>query len=158
MRPPTASPARTALPAAHFDRNERYAYFGDRTLSSGVANVEGPLGDRTQKPPRDFTENGDLDKFVTWSDNPGPVLSYIDPTNLPEGQLAQQYTLCDNFFHSAYGGSFLNHQWLIAAGTPPWTTPIPDNWKSSYIGGVLSDNQRGGTGSVPSDFSPSYSN
>src|SRR6516165_6689951 len=26
MRPPRA------LPAAHFDRNERYAYFGDRTL------------------------------------------------------------------------------------------------------------------------------
>jgi len=22
-----------ALPAAHFDRNERYAYFGDRTLA-----------------------------------------------------------------------------------------------------------------------------
>ena len=60
------------------------------------------------------TKNGDLDKFVTWSDNPGLVLSYIDATNLPEGQLAQQYTLCDNFFHSAYGGSFLNHQWLIA--------------------------------------------
>jgi len=32
MRPLTASPARTALPAAHFDRNERFAYFGDRTL------------------------------------------------------------------------------------------------------------------------------
>src|SRR6516162_5811089 len=27
MRPPRA------LPAAHFDRNERYAYFGDRTLA-----------------------------------------------------------------------------------------------------------------------------
>jgi len=32
MRPLTASPVRTALPAAHFDRNERYAYFGNRTL------------------------------------------------------------------------------------------------------------------------------
>jgi hypothetical protein len=30
--PSTARPARTALPAAHFDRNETYAYFGDRTL------------------------------------------------------------------------------------------------------------------------------
>ena len=28
----TASPAGTALPAAHFDRNERYTYSGDRTL------------------------------------------------------------------------------------------------------------------------------
>jgi phospholipase C len=75
---------------------------------------------------------GDLDKFVSWSDNPGLVLSYLDATNLPEGQLAQQFTLCDNFFHSAYGGSFLNHQWLISAQTPPWTAPIPTGWVSSY--------------------------
>jgi phospholipase C len=57
-------------------------------------------------------KNGDLDKFVTWSDNPGLVLSYLDATNLPEGKLAQEYLLCDNFFHSAYGGSFLNHHHL----------------------------------------------
>jgi phospholipase C len=75
---------------------------------------------------------GDLDKFVTWSDNPGLVLSYIDATNLPEGLLAQQYTLCDNFLHSAYGDSFLNHQWLIAAASPPWTGSIPASWQSGY--------------------------
>jgi len=40
MRPPTASPARTALPAAHFDRNERHAYFGDRTLEEGNGRME----------------------------------------------------------------------------------------------------------------------
>jgi hypothetical protein len=34
--PSTASPARTALPAAHFDRNETYAYFGDRTVGSKI--------------------------------------------------------------------------------------------------------------------------
>jgi phospholipase C len=88
-------------------------------------------------------KNGDLDKFVTWSDNPGLVLSYLDATNLPEGKLAQEYLLCDNFFHSAYGGSFLNHQWLIAAATPPWTAAIPAGWQSSYdsVGKVLKDNQ-----------------
>jgi phospholipase C len=81
---------------------------------------------------------GDLDKFVTWSDNPGLVLSYLDATNLPEGQLAQRYTLCDNFFHSAYGGSFLNAQWLISAKSPPCTAPI-----SSYNSSAktLADNQ-----------------
>jgi phospholipase C len=86
---------------------------------------------------------GDLDKFVTWSDNPGLVLSYIDATNLSEGQLAQQYTLCDNFYHSAYGGSFLNHQWLISAQSPPWTTPIPPGWQSNYDSTTktLADNQ-----------------
>lgn len=88
-------------------------------------------------------KNGDLDKFVTWSDNPGLVLSYIDATAMPEGKLAQKYMLCDRFFHSAYGGSFLNHQWLIAAQTPPWTTAIPSGWQSSYdpTGKVLKDNQ-----------------
>ena len=88
-------------------------------------------------------KNGDLDKFVTWSDNPGLVLSYIDATDLPEGKLAQEYTLCDKFFHSAYGGSFLNHQWLIAAASPRWTVSIPAGWKSSYdaVGKNLSDNQ-----------------
>jgi phospholipase C len=86
---------------------------------------------------------GDLDKFVTWSDNPGLVLSYLDSTSLPEGLLAQQFTLCDRFFHSAYGGSFLNHQWLIAAQSPPWTAPIPAGWQSSYSPAtkVLQDNQ-----------------
>jgi len=89
------------------------------------------------------TKNGDMDKFVTWSDNPGLVLSYLDATNLPEGKLAQQYTLCDNFFHSAYGGSFLNHQWLVAAANPPWVTPIPTGWQSSYdsVKKILADNQ-----------------
>src|SRR5262249_48714946 len=31
-----------------------------------------------------------------------------------------------------YGGSFLNHQWLIAANTPPWTKPIPAGFQSSW--------------------------
>ncbi len=63
-------------------------------------------------------DGGKMDKFISWSDNGGLVMSYIDATNLPEGRLAQQYTLCDNFFHAAFGGSFLNHFFLIAAAAP----------------------------------------
>jgi phospholipase C len=63
-------------------------------------------------------DGGKMDKFITWSDNGGLVMSYFDATDLPEGRLARQYTLCDNFFHAAFGGSFLNHIWLIAAATP----------------------------------------
>jgi phospholipase C len=77
-------------------------------------------------------KNGWMDKFVTWSDNPGLVLSYVDATELPEGRLAQRYTLCDNFFHSAYGGSFLNHQFLAAAAAPLWEQPIPAGFQSSW--------------------------
>jgi acid phosphatase len=61
---------------------------------------------------------GKQNQFITWSDNPGLVMSYFDATNLPEGLLAKQYTMDDNFFHAAFGGSFLNHQFLIAAAAP----------------------------------------
>ena len=61
---------------------------------------------------------GAMDRFVTWSDNPGLVMSYFDASQLPEGRLAQQFVLCDNFFHSAFGGSFLNHHFLVAAAAP----------------------------------------
>jgi len=63
-------------------------------------------------------DGGKMDKFVAWSDNGGLVMSYSGDTTLPEERLAKKYTLCDNFFHSAFGGSFLNHIWFIAAATP----------------------------------------
>ena len=63
---------------------------------------------------------GKMDKFVAWSDAAGLVMSYYDATNMPEGKLAQQFTMLDNFFHAAFGGSFLNHQFLICACAPTW--------------------------------------
>jgi phospholipase C len=68
---------------------------------------------------------GQNDGYMTWSDNPGLVMSFFNTTGLPEFQLAQQYTLDDNFFHSAYGGSYLNHQYLIAAAASQWMQPLP---------------------------------
>ncbi len=65
-------------------------------------------------------DGGKMDKYAAYSQNPGLVLSHFDGTKLPVGQLASDYTLCDHFFHSAFGGSFLNHQWLIAARSPEW--------------------------------------
>jgi phospholipase C len=76
-------------------------------------------------------DHGNMDKFITWSDNPGLVMSYFDATNLPEGLLAQQYTMDDNFFHAAFGGSFLNHQFLIAAAAP-----VYNNAASLNPGGI----------------------
>jgi phospholipase C len=63
-------------------------------------------------------DGGKNDKFVAWSDNGGLVMSSYDATNLPEGKLAQQNVLFDRFFMGAFGGSFLNHQFLIAARPP----------------------------------------
>jgi phospholipase C len=63
-------------------------------------------------------DGGRMDKFVAWTNVGGLVLGYYDATNLPEGQLARQFTMADRFFHAAFGGSFLNHFWLICACTP----------------------------------------
>src|SRR5689334_17145721 len=65
-------------------------------------------------------DGGKMDKFVAWSDAAGLVMSYYDATDMPEGKLAQQFTMMDNFFHGAFGGSFLNHQFLICACAPTW--------------------------------------
>jgi phospholipase C len=75
---------------------------------------------------------GRSNQMVAWSDNPKAVLSHYDATNLPEGLLAQQYALDDNFFQSAYGGSYLNHQFLIAAAAPQWNQLMPAGFQSSW--------------------------
>jgi phospholipase C len=36
------------------------------------------------------------------------------------------YAISDRFFQSAFGGSFLNHQWLVAAATPQWKGALRD--------------------------------
>ncbi len=64
--------------------------------------------------------DGKLDKFIAWGGVGGLVMSYYDATEMPVGKLAREYVLADNFFHAAFGGSFLNHLWLICACTPLW--------------------------------------
>jgi len=83
-------------------------------------------------------DHGTMDWFVTWSDNPGLTMSYFDATSMPEGLLAQQFTMADNFFHAAYGGSFLNHQFLIAAAAPvypnaPTTMEATLDWDGQLL-------------------------
>jgi phospholipase C len=64
---------------------------------------------------------GRMDQFASISDAKGLSMGYYHTAQLPMmAQLDKDYVLCDNFFHSAFGGSFLNHMWLIAAQTPKW--------------------------------------
>ncbi|HEY4438967.1 MAG TPA: acid phosphatase [Candidatus Elarobacter sp.] len=89
-------------------------------------------------------DGGKMDQFMTWSDNPGLVFSNFDATNLPEGQLAAQYTLSDNTFHSALGGSFLNHQFLICACAPTFpNAPAADVATTDSSGRKLALNSSG---------------
>ncbi|GAB3779619.1 acid phosphatase [Dyella agri] len=63
---------------------------------------------------------GRNDGFVAWGDSGALVMGHYGDSadKLALWQLARQYTLCDNFFMGAFGGSFLNHQYLIAAQPP----------------------------------------
>lgn len=70
-------------------------------------------------------DGGKMAGFVSWSDNPGLVFSYADASNMPEGLLAKRYTMADNFFHSAFGGSYLNHAFLICACAPQFPNAPP---------------------------------
>jgi acid phosphatase len=65
-------------------------------------------------------DGGKNDKFAAWADSGGLVMGHYNtnPDKLPLYKIAQQFTLADNFFMSAFGGSFLNHQWLVCACTP----------------------------------------
>lgn len=63
---------------------------------------------------------GRNDGFVAWGDSGALVMGrYAEgAADLQLWRLARQYTLCDNFFMGAFGGSFLNHQYLITAQPP----------------------------------------
>ena len=46
------------------------------------------------------------------------VMGFYDGSATKLWEYAKRYTLADHFFQAAFGGSFLNHFWLICACTP----------------------------------------
>ncbi|SEL86055.1 acid phosphatase [Variovorax sp. YR750] len=61
---------------------------------------------------------GKNDKFTAYSDAGGLSMGYYDGTQMKLWQVAKSFTLADNFFMGAFGGSFLNHQYLVCACAP----------------------------------------
>jgi len=59
-----------------------------------------------------------MDHFAAVSDAGGLTMGYYDGSKTGLWKYAQDYTLADHFFHAAFGGSFLNHIWLVCACTP----------------------------------------
>ncbi|HEX8856840.1 MAG TPA: alkaline phosphatase family protein [Thermoleophilaceae bacterium] len=67
--------------------------------------------------------DGAQNRYTTGSDAVGLTQGYYDTRQLPiyeylHGEDHPHYAISDDFFQGAFGGSFLNHQWLIAAHTP----------------------------------------
>ncbi len=71
-------------------------------------------------------DGGKMDQFVTVSDAKGLSLGFYPTDQLPVAKEAANYVLQDNFFHAAFGGSFLNHQWLVCACTPVYANAVSD--------------------------------
>jgi acid phosphatase len=76
-------------------------------------------------------DKGKMDKLTTGSDAVGLTQGYYDTTKLPiynylHSPGAPGSLVADHFFHAAFGGSFLNHQWLIAAQTPVFAGALND--------------------------------
>lgn len=63
-------------------------------------------------------DGGKMDRFAAVSNAGGLVMGYHDGTKIKLWRYAEKFTLADNFFHAAFGGSFLNHFWTICACTP----------------------------------------
>jgi acid phosphatase len=61
---------------------------------------------------------GRNDMFAAVSDAGALSMGYYDGSSLPLWRIAREYTLADNFFMGAFGGSYLNHLWLACACTP----------------------------------------
>ena len=70
-------------------------------------------------------DGGLQNRYVTGSDSAGTVMGYYDTRALPiydylHGRGAPKYVVADQFFQAAFGGSYLNHQYLIGAQPLLW--------------------------------------
>jgi acid phosphatase len=63
-------------------------------------------------------DGGRNDGYAAWSDAGGLAMGHYDTSHSALYALARQYVLADHFFQGAFGGSFLNHQYLICACAP----------------------------------------
>lgn len=70
---------------------------------------------------------GKNNMFAAWSDAGGLAMGYYDGASMKLWALARQFTLADNYFQGAFGGSFLNHFWLVCACSPIWPNPPAGN-------------------------------
>jgi acid phosphatase len=104
---------------------------------NGIPNGQGLPGGCTRDLVHRFYQeqyqlnDGQQNRYTTGSDAVGLTQGVYDTRALPvyrylHGRGHPRYAIADNFFQAAFGGSFLNHQWLIAASNPVWTGALND--------------------------------
>jgi acid phosphatase len=65
-------------------------------------------------------DGGTNDGYAAWSDAGGLAMGHFDYSGSALYGVARQFVLADHFFQGAFGGSFLNHQYLICACAPEY--------------------------------------
>jgi len=115
---PVVTEAQSAgLPNAPFSIEHAFAAQSGVTLSTSTVTRD--LAHR-------FFENqmqidgGRNDGYAAWSDAGGLVMGHYDTSQSALYLLAKEFVLADHFFQGAFGGSFLNHQYLICACAPEY--------------------------------------
>jgi phospholipase C len=98
-------------------------------FANGVPNGQGLPGGCTRDLVHKFYQEqyqlngGAQNRYMVGSDAIGLTMGQYDTTQLPIYKWLHEkshpdYVIEDNFFQAAFGGSFLNHQYLIAAQAP----------------------------------------
>jgi phospholipase C len=99
------------------------------SFANGVPNGQGLPGGCTRDLVHKFYQEqyqlngGAQNRYMVGSDAIGLTMGQYDTTQLPVYKWLHEknhpsYVIGDNFFQAAFGGSFLNHQYLIAAQPP----------------------------------------
>jgi acid phosphatase len=83
--------------------NPIHAYFQNRSQINGGAN----------------------NRFIAMSNVGAWTMGYFDGSQMMLWKWAREYTLADHFFMGAFGGSYLNHLWLVCACTPRFEAAPP---------------------------------
>lgn len=100
--------------------------FAIETAFQATANATLSLATNTRDLFHRFFENqmqangGRNDMMAAWADAGGLTMGHFDYSGSKLYKLAQQNVLADNFFQGAWGGSFLNHQYLICGCAPEY--------------------------------------
>jgi phospholipase C len=118
--------------------------------ANGIPNGQGLPGGCTRDIVHRFyseqyqLNDGKQNRYMTGSDASGLTMGYYNTQNLPIYQYlhspgAPHYVISDNFFQGAFGGSFLNHQVLVAATAPVFANAVQDGG-SSDLHSILDSN------------------
>ena len=118
-QPVTVTQAQTAnvLPNAPFQIDSPTPAWGSPALANTIITRD--LYHRFYENQMQI-DGGLNDKFAAWGDSGGVVMGWFDGSRTAMWKIARDYTLADRFFQGAFGGSFLNHQYLVCACLPEY--------------------------------------